>query len=101
MSSKTYANGGAEQDAGGELDGLTFVFDGSTSKRDWAELVERHGDTVAREVSSSTDYLVVGDDPEQPELDDACEYDVPVITEYEFGDLLQTKGVDSQMAGFS
>lgn len=65
---------------------FTFVFDGSLPRDNWMYkgCVEPHGGTVARTVSEGTDYLVVGADPDQTELDKACEYDVPTLHEDDF-----------------
>ncbi|MFB6352647.1 MAG: NAD-dependent DNA ligase LigA [Halobacteriales archaeon] len=89
----------AETDeAGGPLDGLTFVFTGALSgyTRDEAQdLVERHGGRATSSVSGVTDYLVAGDDPGQTKLDDAAENDVPVLDEAAFEALLAEHGVEA------
>lgn len=101
MASKNRTDERVEQETGSELDDLTLVFDGLFSQRRWEELVQYHSGTVAGDVSSNADYLVIGDDSEQTTRDAAYEYDVPAITEHEFKDLLRAKGVDSQMTDFS
>ena len=84
-----------ETDAGGELDGLTFVFTGALAapRREVESLVEAHGATATGNVSSNTDYLVVGDDPGATKRNDAAAEDVPELTEAEFADLLADRGV--------
>ena len=93
MASKNRADEGVEQETAGELDGFTFVFDGLEQR--WEEHAQRHGGSVAENVSSGIDYLVTGDDPDQANLDDACAYDVPTLGEYEFEELVRAKQADS------
>jgi DNA ligase (NAD+) len=85
------------RDAGGELDGLTFVFTGSVP--DWTraelqDLVERHGANAVSAVSGNTDYLVVGDGAGQRKRDDAAANDVPEVDPDAFFALLAERGVD-------
>lgn len=83
-------------DDGDALDGLTFVFTGSlaVTRGDAQALVERHGANATSSVSGNTDYLVVGDSPGQSKRDDAAANDVPILTEAEFSDLLEERGID-------
>ena len=43
---------------------------------------------VWNNVSGTTDYLVIGDNPGQRKQDDADANDVPIFSESEFGDFL-------------
>jgi DNA ligase (NAD+) len=86
----------ADDEAGSELEGLTFVFTGSVE--DWTrtelqDLVERHGANATGSVSGNTDYLVVGDSPGQSKRDDADANDVPQVEPEEFFALLEERGV--------
>ncbi len=85
-----------ESTAGDELAGLTFVFTGSLSepRSDIADLVESHGANATGSVSGNTDYLVVGEDPGQSKPNDADANDVPILSEAEFWDLLESEDVE-------
>ena len=83
-------------ETGDELAGLTFVFTGSLdgyTRSDAQALVEDHGANATSSVSGNTDYLVTGDSPGQTKLDDADENEVPVLSEGEFEELLDDRGV--------
>jgi DNA ligase (NAD+) len=85
-----------ETAGGDELEGLTVVFTGSLDRftRGEAEsLVTDHGGSATGSVSSNTDYLVVGDDPGRTKREDAAEHGVPTLSEAEFLDLLEERGV--------
>jgi DNA ligase (NAD+) len=87
----------AETASGSELDGLTFVFTGALdgfTRSEAQDLVERHGGSATGSVSGNTDYLVVGDNPGQSKRDDADAEDVPILSEGEFLDLLDAKGIE-------
>ena len=87
----------AETASGSELDGLTFVFTGALdefTRSEAQDLVERHGGSATGSVSGNTDYLVVGDNPGQSKRDDADAEDVPILSEGEFLDLLDAKGIN-------
>jgi DNA ligase (NAD+) len=87
----------AETGGGDHLDGLTFVFTGALdrfTRSEAQELVERHGGSATSSVSGNTDYLVAGDNPGQSKQDDAAAAEVPILSEAEFLDLLDAKGVE-------
>ncbi len=54
-----------EEKAEGPLAGMTFVITGTlpAARKEVEELIERHGGHAASQVSASTDYLIVGEDP--------------------------------------
>jgi DNA ligase (NAD+) len=86
----------AETAGGDELEGLTVVFTGTLdrfTREEVEELVADHGGSATGSVSSNTDYLVVGADPGQSKRDDARAYGVPTLSEAEFLDLLDERGV--------
>jgi DNA ligase (NAD+) len=86
-----------ETTGGDELASETFVFTGSLdgyTRGEAQELVERHGGSATSSVSGNTDYLVFGDNPGQSKQDDAENEGVPTLTEDEFEDLLDERGVD-------
>jgi DNA ligase (NAD+) len=81
---------------GDELDGLTVVFTGALdrfTRSEAQDVVERHGGSATSSVSGNTDYLVAGDNPGQSKRDDADANGVPVLSEQEFLDLLDERGV--------
>ena len=85
------------EDAGDELDGLTFVFTGALTERtreEAQELVEEHGASATGSVSGNTDYLVVGENPGQSKREDADAEGVPERTEAEFEALLEREGIE-------
>ncbi|WP_435126360.1 NAD-dependent DNA ligase LigA [Halobaculum sp. D14] len=86
----------ARVEAGGPLDGLTFVFTGSLSvpRRAAEETVEANGGDATSSVSGNTDYLVVGDDPGTTKREDADEHGVPELDESGFADLLADNGIE-------
>ncbi|MDS0282101.1 NAD-dependent DNA ligase LigA [Haloarcula onubensis] len=86
----------ADHSQGEALDGLTFVFTGSLSdytRGEAQDLVERAGGSATSSVSGNTDYLVVGENAGQRKRDDAEDNDVAMLSEDEFVDLLDSKGV--------
>jgi len=86
----------ADQSTGDALAGLTFVFTGSLSdytRGDAQDLVERAGGSATSSVSGNTDYLVVGENAGQRKRDDAEKNDVATLSEAEFVELLESKGV--------
>jgi DNA ligase (NAD+) len=54
-----------EEKAQGSLAGMTFVITGTmpAMRKEVEDLVERHGGHAASQVSASTDYVVVGENP--------------------------------------
>jgi DNA ligase (NAD+) len=87
----------AETGGGDELDGETFVFTGSLTgmtRGEAQDLVERHGGSATSSVSGNTDYLVAGENPGQRKRDDADAEGVPILSESEFRDLLDERGLD-------
>ncbi len=88
----------ADETAGDELAGLTFVFTGTLegyTRAEAQDLVERHGGSATSSVSGNTDYLVEGESPGQTKRDDAAANDVPILDEAEFDELLEDRGVTS------
>ncbi len=80
----------AAEPASADLAGKTFVFTGGLqgfSRDEAAELVETRGGKVTGSVSSSTDYVVAGEDPGS-KLAKAREVGVTVLDEAEFRRLL-------------
>ncbi len=75
-----------ETAAGGELDGLTFVFTGALETLTRAraeEIVRSLGGRTSSSVSSKTDYLVAGSDPGS-KRDRARDLGVKILSEEEF-----------------
>ncbi|MBX0287618.1 NAD-dependent DNA ligase LigA [Haloarcula salinisoli] len=86
----------ADQSTGDALEGLTVVFTGSLegyTRGDAQDLVERAGGSATSSVSGNTDYLVVGENAGQRKRDDAEANDVEMLSEDEFVELLESKGV--------
>ena len=54
-----------EEKVQGSLAGMTFVITGTmlAPRKEVEELIERHGGHAASQVSASTDYVVVGENP--------------------------------------
>jgi DNA ligase (NAD+) len=95
MSGKIKLIEGSRAD-GSELSGLKFVFTGGlnrVSRRDAKQLVESLGANVASAVSRETDYVVVGVDPGS-KYDKAVELGVRILSEDEFVQLLNKRGVE-------
>lgn len=84
-----------------KLSEFKFVFDDSVPQEEYEEVIRSHGATIAETVTSNTDYLVVGVDNEQAELDAAREHDVPAINDVELTDLLVDQGVEWPPADIS
>ncbi|WP_252697843.1 NAD-dependent DNA ligase LigA [Natronosalvus vescus] len=85
-------------EAGDELEGLTFVFTGALEDRtrgEAQELVERHGANATSSVSGNTDYLVTGANPGATKLTDAEENDVERFEEAEFWAFLEERGLEA------
>ncbi|WP_336328018.1 NAD-dependent DNA ligase LigA [Halovenus sp. HT40] len=86
----------AEIERSDALDGETFVFTGALEEMTRSEaqdLVEQHGANATGSVSGNTDYLVVGDNPGQTKRDDADSEGVPMLSEAEFYELLDERGI--------
>lgn len=75
----------------GKLKGLTLVLTGTLpgmSRDEAKEKIKNLGGKVASSVSSKTDYVVAGDEPGQNKMDDAKKFEVKIIGEKEFLNLL-------------
>lgn len=78
------------------LQGLTVVFTGTLdrwTRDDVQQLVEHHGGRATSSVSGETDYLIAGPGAGQ-KRDAAEDHGVPVLTEEDFLDLLDERGVE-------
>ena len=87
----------AEVERGDALDGETFVFTGALAEMTRAEaqeLVESAGGSATSSVSGNTNYLVVGSNPGQTKQDDAEAEGVPMLSEAEFYELLDERGIE-------
>jgi DNA ligase (NAD+) len=77
----------------GPLQGLTFVVTGSLerwSRNEIEALIKKLGGSIGSSVTKKTSYLVAGADPGS-KLTKAQESGTTVLSESEFGDLLQEK----------
>lgn len=77
------------------LEGITFVITGtlpSMSRKEAAELIERHGGKVTGSVSKKTGYLVAGENAGS-KLDKAGALGIPVLTEEELQKLIEEREV--------
>jgi DNA ligase (NAD+) len=75
----------------GPLAGKTFVITGTLpvlSRKDAADLIEKHGGKVISSVSSKTDFLLVGEDPGS-KLQKARELKIPQITEEQLKKMIE------------
>jgi DNA ligase (NAD+) len=84
--------------AGGPLTGKSFVFTGSLvhfKRKQAQEMVEQMGGRAAGSVSKKTDYVVAGSDAGS-KLDRARELGVTILSEEEFGQLLERIGENGQ-----
>jgi DNA ligase (NAD+) len=84
--------------AGGPLTGKSFVFTGSLvhfKRKQAQEMVEQMGGRAAGSVSKKTDYVVAGSDAGS-KLDRARELGVTILSEEEFGQLLERMGENGQ-----
>lgn len=76
--------------AGGKLEGKTFVFTGTLHSltRDEAKTrIRQQGGSIGSSVSSKTDYVVLGESPGS-KLHDAKKHGVAVLSEEEFKEML-------------
>ena len=85
-----------DDETGGELEGLTFVFTGSLSvtRGEIGDVIEAHGGNVTSSVSGNTDHLVVGENPGATKRADAEENEVPTVGEEGLQELLDERGVE-------
>ena len=77
------------------LEGITVVITGtlpSMSRKEAAELIERHGGKVTGSVSKKTGYLVAGENAGS-KLDKAGALGIPVLTEEELQKLIEEREV--------
>jgi len=84
--------------AGGPLTGKSFVFTGSLvhfKRKQAQEMVEQMGGRAAGSVSKKTDYVVAGSDAGS-KLDRARELGVTILSEEEFGQLLERMSENGQ-----
>jgi DNA ligase (NAD+) len=84
--------------AGGPLTGKSFVFTGSLvhyKRKQAQDMVEQMGGRAAGSVSKKTDYVVAGSDAGS-KLDRARELGVTILSEEEFGQLLERMGENGQ-----
>ncbi|MFO7945254.1 MAG: helix-hairpin-helix domain-containing protein, partial [Armatimonadota bacterium] len=78
------------EEAGGALEGLTFVFTGGLdnfTRSEASEAVETRGGRVTSSVSGNTDYVVAGENPGS-KYDDAQDLGVEILDEEAFIELL-------------
>lgn len=81
-----------EKVRGTKLSGLTFVLTGtlaSMSREEAKNLIEEFGGKVGTAVSKKTNYVVVGENAGS-KLDKAQELGIPVLTEEEFKQMIET-----------
>ena len=79
------------------LAGETFVFTGALdtfTRSEAEETVEQAGGSATGSVSGNTDYLVVGNSPGQRKRETADEHGVKTLSETEFLNLLDERGVE-------
>ncbi len=70
----------------------TFVLTGALehyTRSEAASLIEQYGGRVTSGVSQNTDYIIMGDNPGS-KVDKARKYGIPILSEQEFSDKLQT-----------
>ncbi len=81
------------EQAGGALEGLTFVFTGGLdnfTRSEASEAVESRGGRVTSSVSGNTDFVVAGENPGS-KYDDAQDLGVEILDEESFMELLEGK----------
>lgn len=74
-----------------KLEGKIFVVSGvfeTYSRDDLKKAIEDNGGKVGSSISSKTDYVVAGDNMGSSKLEKANKLGIPIISEYEFNDLL-------------
>jgi DNA ligase (NAD+) len=74
-----------------KLEGKIFVVSGvfeTYSRDDLKKAIEDNGGKVGSSISSKTDYVVAGDNMGPSKLEKANKLGIPIISEYEFNDLL-------------
>ena len=59
------------------------------SRDDLKKAIEDNGGKVGSSISSKTDYVVAGDNMGPSKLEKANKLGIPIISEYEFNDLLE------------
>ncbi|MGV7107920.1 NAD-dependent DNA ligase LigA [Flavobacterium sp. U410] len=75
-----------------KLEGKVFVVSGVFevySRDDLKKAIEDNGGKVGSSISSKTDYVVAGDNMGPSKLEKANKLGIPIISEYEFNDLLE------------
>ena len=77
----------AAERLGAELDGLSVIFTGTSSRftrEEIKEFLERHGAKYVSSVSAKTSFVVTGDAPGANKIQKAEALGVPVLAEREF-----------------
>uniref|UniRef100_UPI004049F5C0 NAD-dependent DNA ligase LigA n=2 Tax=Gelidibacter sp. TaxID=2018083 RepID=UPI004049F5C0 len=75
-----------------KLKGLTFVVSGvfeSLSREELKHLIEENGGKVSSSISSKTSYIIAGDQMGPSKRDKAEQLKVPMITEFDFKNLIR------------
>jgi len=81
-----------------ELKNLTFVISGTFrnhSREELKEMITLHGGKNATSVSSSTNYLLAGDNAGPAKLEKAKTLNIPVISENDFIDMINNPTIRS------
>ena len=77
----------AAERLGGELDGLSVIFTGTSfrfKREEIKEFLERHGAKYVSSVTAKTSYVVTGDAPGANKIQKAAALGIPVMAEREF-----------------
>ncbi len=83
-----------QQTAGGKLEGKKFVISGTFtrhSREQLKELIGRLGGKSISAVSANVDYLIGGDNAGPSKLEKARELNIPVISEDEFEEMVESQ----------
>ena len=77
----------AAERLGGELDGLSIIFTGTSfrfKREEIKEFLERHGAKYVSSVTAKTSYVVTGDAPGANKIQKASALGIPVVAERDF-----------------